>query len=119
MKVEMDFADFISVEEAIRTHEAMAKREASYERYLQPDPRDERIRDGWFHHGWLPFADFGGGTLTLFSDMSPSGSGKTGQIIGFVHDPDEMVYVAPGFAELLEASLDALQKDAEEYFFDV
>lgn len=55
----------------------------------------------------------------LMSDMSPSESGCKGQIIGFVHDPDEIVYIAPSFAEFLEASLEAFATDREEFFLDL
>ncbi len=57
-----------------------------------------------------------GGTLRLISDMSPSDSGQPGQIIGYVHDSDRIVYVAPSFEEFLVGSLDALEENIEDYF---
>ncbi len=34
-------------------------------------------------------------------DMNPGDDGKVGQIICYIHDPDEVVYVAPSFGGTL------------------
>ena len=108
---------FLSAEEALEARASLRRRAPQYEDYEDPRPRDPRIQDGWFQDGWLPFAEFDGSTL-LISDMSPSRHGVEGQIIGFVHDPDEIVFVAAGFSELLDASLEMLRQSAHELFED-
>lgn len=109
--------DFISTDAAVRQRLALERRSTSYREYTQAEARDIRIGDGWFQAGWVPFAQFGGGTLLLLSDMSPAAPGTAGQVIGFVHDPDEIVFVAASFREFLAASLQALDEDRDEYFF--
>lgn len=97
--------EFLSVSEAIEERASFAKRAPQYEGYEDPEDRDPRIAPGWYQPGWLPFASFGGGTLVLLVDASPSKRGRAGQIIAFTHDPDEMTYVAASFSEYLSASL--------------
>ena len=97
--------EFLSVSEAIKERAGFAKRAPQYAGYDDPRPRDPRIAPGWYQPGWLPFASFGGGTLVLLVDASPSKRGRAGQIIAFTHDPDEMTYVAASFSEYLSASL--------------
>lgn len=57
---------------------------------------------------WLHFSDCmnNGGTSQLFIDFSPSEKGKTGQVVRFTHDPDELVVVADSFSEYLELLMD-------------
>ena len=43
-----------------------------------------------------------GGTSKLFIDFSPSGKGKKGQIVRYLHDPDEIEVIADSFDEYLE-----------------
>lgn len=108
--------EFLSLEQALRARDRMKQRSPRYEGYEQPKPRDARIKPGWFHEGWLPFASFGGGTLLLIQDHSPASLGRPGQIIALTHDPDSIDYVAPDFAELLSASLQSIADDMEEFF---
>ena len=35
-------------------------------------------------------------------DFDPDNAGKEGQIICYIHDPDEIVYVAKGITELID-----------------
>lgn len=111
--------DFLSAEDALLERDAMAKRAPSFGNYQQEEVRDKRVLDGWFSPAWLPFAGFGAGSLLLISDSSPSKHGKVGQIIGYIHDPDEIVYIAPSFGRFLTASIRALKSDADEYFFSL
>ena len=62
---------------------------------------------------WLHFSDCmnNGGTSQLFIDFSPSGKGTKGQIVRFVHDPDEIEVIADSFDEYLQMLMD------EEYDF--
>jgi len=106
--------EFLSVAGALEAREGLRERAPTYAGYREPQTRDQRIRAGWFHQGWLPFAEFGGGTLLLIVDLVPSGTGKSGQIIAFTHDPDEIEHIAPSFANLLENSMKAIEADSEE-----
>ncbi|WP_158685876.1 SMI1/KNR4 family protein [Achromobacter spanius] len=107
--------DFLTLEAAMTKRARMADRAPRYAAYDEPSPRDERIRDGWFHHGWLPFASFGGATLLLLVDHSPSEAGTPGQIIAFTHDPDQITWVAPSFAALLTGSIAEIEADPQEF----
>lgn len=105
----------VSVAEAKKSHaghERLAKQYADAE-YEDPEPRDRQLAPGWFLPGWLPFADFGGGTLRLLIDFTPSSKGTVGQVIAFTHDPDEMTWVAGSFDEFLRQSIDALESDPD------
>ena len=42
-----------------------------------------------------------GGTSQLFIDLTPSEKGKKGQIIRYLHDPDELKVIADSFDEFL------------------
>ena len=66
---------------------------------------DNRITsDALQLHNWLHFSDCmnNGGTSQLFIDFSPSATGKVGQIVRFLHDPDEMVVIANSFDDYLK-----------------
>ena len=62
---------------------------------------------------FLHFSDCmnNGGTSQLFIDFSPSAKGVKGQVLRYLHDPDEMVVVADSFDEYLQMLID------EEYDF--
>ena len=47
-----------------------------------------------------------GGTSQLFIDFTPSEQGKKGQIIRFLHDPDEFRVIAENFEEYLQKLID-------------
>jgi cell wall assembly regulator SMI1 len=106
---------FLSAKAALKQRDSMRKRSSQYAGYVEQTPRDPRIAPGWFNDGWFPFAAFGGGSLLLIVDSSPTARGASGQIIAFTHDPDEMTYVAPSFERFLAASLKAAQEDPEEF----
>ncbi len=65
---------------------------------------DEKITNNSKNLKWLHFSDCtnNGGTSQLFIDFSPSEKGKTGQIVRFVHDPDEFSVIADSFDEYLQ-----------------
>lgn len=46
------------------------------------------------------------GTSQLFLDFSPSAKGKTGQVVRFLHDPDELVIAAESFDAYLRMLMD-------------
>lgn len=53
---------------------------------------------------WLKFSDCmnNGGTSSLYIDFTPSEQGIKGQVIRYLHDPDELKVVANSFDEFLE-----------------
>lgn len=107
--------EFLSLEEAMTERAHMANRAPRYAGFDEPASTDARIMDGWSHQGWLPFASFGGGTLLLMVDHSPTEAGTPGQIIAFTHDPDKIPWVAPNFAALLMSSIVEIEADPEEF----
>lgn len=72
------------------------------------DPVDEGICDDMDRLNLLHFSDCcnNGGTSQLFIDFSPSAKGKKGQVLRYLHDPDEMVIVADSFDEYLQMLMD-------------
>ena len=71
-------------------------------------PLDEGVCDDLDKLDWLHFSDCvnNGGTSQLFLDFSPSAKGKKGQVLRFLHDPDELVIVADSFDEYLQMLID-------------
>lgn len=69
---------------------------------------DEKITDNADHMCWLHFSDCmnNGGTSQLFIDFSPSPKGIKGQIIRYLHDPDEIQVIADSFDEYLQKLID-------------
>ena len=71
-------------------------------------PVDEGVCDDMDKLNFLHFSDCcnNGGTSQLFIDFSPSAKGKKGQVLRFLHDPDEMVVAADSFDEYLQMLMD-------------
>lgn len=71
-------------------------------------PVDEGVCDDMDKLNFLHFSDCmnNGGTSQLFIDFSPSAKGKKGQVLRFLHDPDELVVVADSFDEYLQMLID-------------
>lgn len=65
---------------------------------------DEGVCDDMDKLNFLHFSDCcnNGGTSQLFIDFSPSAKGKKGQVLRYLHDPDELVVVADSFDEYLQ-----------------
>ncbi|MBR2810907.1 MAG: SMI1/KNR4 family protein [Solobacterium sp.] len=65
---------------------------------------DQRISAQAEQNRWLNFADCmnNGGTSTLYIDFTPSESGRKGQVIRFLHDPDELKVIADSFDDYLD-----------------
>ena len=74
---------------------------------------DEGICDDLNNLCWLHFSDCmnNGGTSQLFIDFSPSAKGKKGQVLRYLHDPDELVLIAESFDAYLQMLIE------EEYDF--
>lgn len=68
---------------------------------------DDRIQTDGSQSNWLCFSDCmnNGGTSSLFIDFTPSEKGVKGQIIRFVHDPDQLAVIADSFDEYLEQQI--------------
>lgn len=71
-------------------------------------PVDAGICDNLDKLYWLHFSDCmnNGGTSQLFIDFSPSAKGKKGQVLRYLHDPDELVMIADSFDEYLQMLMD-------------
>ena len=69
---------------------------------------DEKITNQPNSLKWLHFSDCmnNGGTSQFFIDFSPSEKGKKGQIVRFLHDPDEFSVIADSFEEYLKKLID-------------
>lgn len=69
---------------------------------------DDKITDKSETAKWLNFSDCmnNGGTSTLFIDFTPSPNGKVGQILRYLHDPDEISVIADSFDEYLQMLID-------------
>lgn len=82
---------------------------------------DEKIIDDANKLKWLHFSDCmnNGGTSQIFIDFSPSEKGVSGQVIRFLHDPDEIEVIADSFDEylqmLIDNNFDFINEDTIEY----
>ncbi|MGI2182751.1 SMI1/KNR4 family protein [Shewanella oncorhynchi] len=97
--------DFLSLASSLKFRDRMKKQAQYYVDYHEPEVRDPKIQSGWYQEGWLPFAQFGGGTLLLIADHSPSALGQMGQVITYTHDPDMMDFISPDLSQFFEQSL--------------
>jgi len=81
---------------------------------------DERITNTSDSINWLHFSDCmnNGGTSSLFIDFSPSEKGTKGQVVRFLHDPDELKVIAESFEDylnyLIENGYNFINKDTME-----
>jgi internalin A len=96
------------------------------------EPYDDAIYREWFYDGswgdrdvqvqptflrhrlWFPFTEELGSNV-LFFDADPTIKGQYGQIIRFVHDPDQIDYVAPSFIDFFHRSNNLLEESLREY----
>lgn len=69
---------------------------------------NEKIIDKTDVVKWLHFSDCmnNGGTSQLFINFSSSEKGKKGQVIRFLHDPDELTVIAESFENYLKMLID-------------
>ncbi|WP_407277083.1 SMI1/KNR4 family protein [Tenacibaculum maritimum] len=95
----------LSTHEIIEHKNDAVKYYADYiEREYEGVAIDDKIIDKVAQLDWLHFSDCmnNGGTSQLFIDFSPSEKGKKGQIVRFLHDPDEFKVIADSFASYLK-----------------
>ena len=81
---------------------------------------DEKIQLDVDKLKWLNFADCmnNGGTSSLYIDFTPSEKGIKGQIVRYLHDPDEFKVIANSFDEFLDMLIEGNFKFIHEDDFE-
>ena len=69
--------------------------------------KDSRIKPYLFNKKWIPFAEYCDSCF-LMLDFDPDKEGKEGQIICYIHDPDEVIYVAESLTKLIEEIMEEI-----------
>lgn len=69
--------------------------------------KDSRIKPYLFNKKWIPFAEYCDSCFLMF-DFDPDKEGKVGQIICYIHDPDEVIYAAESLTELIEGIMEEI-----------
>lgn len=108
-------ADFLPLAEALALRDRLRNIAGNFADWQENEPRDPRVRPGWFLDGWMPFAAFGGSTIVLFADCDPAPGGVVGQVLAYVHDPDQITLLAPDGESYLQQSLAWFMEQAEEF----
>ena len=70
--------------------------------------RDSRIKPYLFNKKWIPFAQYCD-SCHLMLDFDPDRESQEGQIICYIHDSDEIIYVAENLTELIEGIVDEIK----------
>ena len=70
--------------------------------------KDERIKPYLFNKKWFPFAEYCDSCF-LMLDFDPGKEGKEGQIICYIHDPDEVIYAAESLTELVDGIMEEIE----------
>ena len=70
--------------------------------------KDERIKSYLFNKKWFPFAEYCD-SCYLMLDFDPGKEGKEGQIICYIHDPDEVIYAAESLTELVDGIMEEIE----------
>ena len=68
---------------------------------------DSRIKPYLFNKKWLPFAQYCD-SCYLMLDFDPDQEGQEGQIICYIHDPDQVIYAAKSLTNLIEGIMDEI-----------
>ena len=69
--------------------------------------RDSRIKPYLFNKKWLPFAQYCD-SCYLMLDFDPDQEGQEGQVICYIHDPDEIIYVVESLTKLIEGIMEEI-----------
>lgn len=80
------------------------KDEGEYTKKLIKRMQDSRVKPYMFNKRWIPFAE-ADGDINLMLDFDPGEDGVSGQIICFIHDPDEITYMAKSLTEIIDDSI--------------
>ncbi|OPH36938.1 SMI1/KNR4 family protein [Moraxella equi] len=104
---EFNYPCYLNSSEQILTSDEIVFLADYINRDIDPDwgvEIDDKIIDDFDKVHWLHFSDSmnNGGTSKLFIDSSPSESGKIGQVVMYLHDPDELTVIADSFDEYLQ-----------------
>lgn len=81
----------------------------------RPSTPPKGIRTEWWHVGWVPIADNGGGDFVCL-DTAPAKGGRAGQVFLFSHDSAERPLFAKSFTEYLMRLADELESG--QYVYD-
>ena len=100
-----------SVEQILEDRQANQRSIADiYGHYLEDDPGivDARIDAGIRQGQRLCFSHCmnNGGSSRLYLDFTPAASGKVGQVVRFLHDPDNYQVIADSFDAYLQMLID-------------
>lgn len=68
---------------------------------------DSRIKSYLFNKKWLPFAQYCD-SCYLMLDFDPDQEGQEGQVICYIHDPDQVIYAAKSLTNLIEGIMDEI-----------
>ena len=68
---------------------------------------DSRIKPYLFNKKWLPFAQYCD-SCYLMLDFDPDQEGQEGQVICYIHDPDQVIYAAKSLTNLIEGIMDEI-----------
>lgn len=97
------FTDFMENAEDAQIYDGI------FEAHLQYPDDDmlyvtDKVRCDPENMNWMCFSHCmnNGGTSALYIDFTPSEKGKYGQIVRFLHDPDEIEVIADSFDEFLD-----------------
>lgn len=74
---------------------------------------DGRIKPYLFNKKWIPFAETYG-DMYLMMDFDPNKDGSYGQIICYIHDPDEIIYVAESITEVIDDTINNITDIGDE-----
>ncbi|WP_412460371.1 SMI1/KNR4 family protein [Pseudomonas sp. SC11] len=88
--------------------------------HISPNPIGPGI------HPHVPICDYlcfaecanNGGTSALFLDFNPAPGGTVGQVVRFIHDPDEYRVIAPSFEAYLELLIEADYPFVNDFYDD-
>ena len=69
--------------------------------------RDSRIKPYLFNKKWLPFAQYCD-SCYLMLDFDPDQEGQEGQIICYIHDPDQVIYAAESLTNLIKGIMEEI-----------
>ncbi|MGI0516534.1 SMI1/KNR4 family protein [Treponema denticola] len=106
-EIEMPF-NLMSLQAVTKTKEHFQNRDALLSEFTDyftnediENMKDSRIKPYLFNKKWIPFAEYCDSCF-LMLDFDPDTTGKEGQIICYIHDPDKVVYTAPSITELID-----------------
>lgn len=115
----------LSLEEIEHQKEYFQNRDALLTEFYSPDENaddytrklikrmeDSRVKPYLFHKRWFPFAETFG-DVSLMMDFDPNDDGTYGQILCYIHDPDEITYVARTITDIIDDTSSNITFDEE------